>query len=252
MQQPSPNLVTQSEIHCNMLTMTLLLHDCRGFRWEDKHLGATLMFRAGIVGSLLHPHIWSPVLEWFESWDSCSSVYLVFPNNLGFLAAWQPQGAWTSWPTGLDSKSKCSSKEAGTTCVAFYNSASEVTWPHFCHIPLVKAITSRPRFKGEGTDPISLWEQCQVVWNCCPRPCQSLSRKSGIGTEILCGFWGLCNGGMGAVEQLKKQICREKAATRARLLPASCSPCPEARPFVCPVCLWNATMNSQHEFSFLA
>lgn len=181
------------------------------------------MFRARIIWSLLHPHIWPPVLGWLESWDSCSSVYLVFPNNLGFFAAWQPQGAWTSWLTGLDSKSKCFSKEAGTTCVGFYNSASEVTWPHFCHSPLVKAITSRPRFKGRGTDPISLWEQCQVVWNCCPRPCQPLSRKSGTGTEmcpvILCGFWGLWHGGMGAVEQLKKQTRREKAAARTRLLP---------------------------------
>lgn len=167
------------KIHCNMLTMTLLLHDCRGLQMGRQTPRGPL-WCSGLESwkSSPHPHIWSPVLEWLESWDSCSSVYLVFQTTWASLQHGS-LSAWTSWPTGMDSKSKCSSKEAGTTCVAFYNSASEVLAPLLPHSigqshhqsAQIQGRGHRPHF-SVGTVPSGLkllpWAMpitLQEIWN---------------------------------------------------------------------------------------
>lgn len=161
-------------------------------------------------------------------------------------------GCLNSWVTGLDSKIKCSSKEAETTYVAFL-----ITQPQKSYMaPLLPHSTSRhhqsAQIQRERHRPHFSVEQCQVVWNCCPRPCQSLQEIWNWDWDAPSySLWVLGtvqwrHGGCGATEETDLQ--RESSNQGS----ASSCPCsvPVLRPgHLCALCAsemqpWILNMNS--------
>ena len=86
----------------------------------------------------------------------------VSPHSLGFFIAWQPQGDRISYMVAQSSKSKCHSRQC-KSCIIFSDLPSEVTWCHFCHTVLVTGESQDAQdSKGDDTEPIFQWKECQV------------------------------------------------------------------------------------------
>ena len=72
---------------------------------------------------------------------------------------------------------------------------SEVTWCHFCHTRLVKAVISPPRCQERNIDPISQLKMCQKIFSYFFKNCTQLaflghsSQERNLGE--ICKMWSL-------------------------------------------------------------